>query len=301
MNTMDTGSRRLTDGVHAVLFALFSEDGSINEHAMGRQIDRMIDAGVAGIAVLGLATEVGKLSLDQQLMLIKLCGRQIDKRVTYSVTITGETLDEYYVKIQASVIAGANWLILQPPSKNANDAVSLKEFFTAAGKLTQLPFALQNAPVFLSKSLSARDIGDLSRTIPNLIAVKAEENVIGLETLVRTASSLEIVGGRGGLEMTDALRAGCRGFVLAPDIAPRAVRIYQLWAEEKTEEAEALYVASLPAIVFVMQTLDHLVTYGKRIYGMHANEIIFDHQIEMQPTRFGLQLAQRHGASLAPA
>ena len=40
---------------------------------------------------------------------------------------------------------------------------------------------------------------------------------------------LTVLNGQAGLEMIDSLRAGCRGFVLAPDMVDHAVRIWRQW------------------------------------------------------------------------
>ena len=98
--------------------------------------------------------------------------------------------------------------------------------------------------------------------------------------------------------MTDSLRAGCKGFVLAPDAAPVAARIFALWQAGQTDKAEALYAQTLPAATFVMQSLEHLITYGKRIFGANAGIAIHDRAPCLPVTPFGLDRATRWSASL---
>ena len=45
-------------GVHAILYAFFRPDETLDRAAMRRQVELCLTADVAGIAALGLATEV---------------------------------------------------------------------------------------------------------------------------------------------------------------------------------------------------------------------------------------------------
>ena len=59
--------------------------------------------------------------------------------------------------------------------------------------------------------------------------------------------------------------------------------------------------SSLPAIVFVMQSLDTLHTYGKRIAAMRLGlgEVI-DRAPALRPSPYGLQCARRYASALGP-
>jgi 2-keto-3-deoxy-L-arabinonate dehydratase len=50
----------------------------------------------------------------------------------------------------------------------------------------------------------------------------------------------------------------------------------------------------LPTIVFVMQSLESLICYGKRIFGARAGIEIHDRGPAMRPTAFGRQLVEEH-------
>jgi len=66
-------------------------------------------------------------------------------------------------------------------------------------------------------------------------------------------------------------------------------------------EAEALYREVLPAVVFVMQSLDTLHAYGKRIAAMRLGlgEVI-DRAPALRPSVYGLQCARRYASALGP-
>lgn len=73
--------------------------------------------------------------------------------------------------------------------------------------------------------------------------------------------------GRGGLELPDNLRAGCKGLILAPDCIDHAVCVYVSYRGGLEAEAENFYRAMLPAAVFTMQGIENLLCCGKRPFG----------------------------------
>lgn len=173
-------------------------------------------------------------------------------------------------------------------------------FFERVALSVDLPIAVQNAPQYLGRALSAEDITRLRARCANFICIKSEDAAIGVQRIIAmTGGEMHILGGRGGLEMTDSLRSGCEGFVLAPDIAPVAARIYDLWAAGQTAEAEALYAQAVPAVTFVMQSLEHLITYGKRIFVAHAGLQVNDRAPCLAPSDFGLECTARWADVLA--
>lgn len=289
----------LHDGVHAVLFALFDAQEALDHGAMKAQVDYCVETGCHGITVLGLATEVLKLSFAERCALVETTARANGGRLPLSVTIAGNSVGEQVALAACAEAAGADWLILQPPMVGSYGADVYLDFFARVATSTALSVAVQNAPQYLGRSLSGEDLVRLKQRAPNLAAVKAEDAALGLARILEIAGeSLAVVGGRGGLEMTDALRIGCRGFVLAPDIAPVAARIFDLWQTGRHAEAEALYAAALPAATFVMQSLEHLITYGKRIFGLNAGIAIHDRAPCLPVQPIGLSIAGQWAETL---
>lgn len=286
--------QNLFSGVHAVLYAMFLPDETLDHKAMAHQVDYCVDEGCHGITVLGLATEVSKLTFDERKALIKTVGLANRGRLPFSVTVAGNSVAEQIDLAQYAAANGADWLILQPPMVGNYGANVYLDFFERVAQKVDLPVAIQNAPQYLGRGLSGEDIAYLQKRCTNLVCVKSEEAAIGVARIIEVAGSgMHVLGGRGGLEMTDALRAGCEGFVLAPDIAPVAARIFDAWQAGDMKEAEQLYAEAVPAITFVMQSLEHLITYGKRIFAKHSELIVHDRLPYLASTNFGLECTER--------
>ena len=119
------------------------------------------------------------------------------------------------------------------------------------------------------RGLTNADLLRLTSQCPNISIPKAKGTAIGIADLVaQSAGKLEFLNGRSGLELTDVLPAGADGFILAPDIVDHVLRIQILWSSGDRDTAERVYRDILPTILFVMQSIEHLVTYGKPLFGL---------------------------------
>lgn len=283
--------------VHCVMFALFDPTGRLDRAAMAAQSDYIRACGANGLVVLGLATEVGKLTFDERCDILHWARADVPD-LPLGVTITGNSVAEQHAMIRVAESCGADWLILQPPLTGSYSASEYVDFFAEVGRGATLPFAIQNAPQYLGRSLSGDDIAALKARCPGFTSIKSETGPMDLAALVaRQGDSLTVMNGRGGLEMTDCLRAGCQGFIVAPDVLPGVLRCWAAWQSGDRAAAEAAYAAFLPGAIFGMQSLETLACYGKRVFGLRAGITIHDRAPAMRPDAFGLELAKRWAGS----
>lgn len=279
-------------GVHCVLYAFFDSSGKLDKQAMQAQCEWALRAGVDGITVLGLATEVQKLSESEQRDIVAWTAETLAGRLPLSVTICGNSVASQRLMVQYAIDHGASWLILQPPSAGNHAPSTYIDFYANVATGFDIPFSIQNAPQYLGRSLQADDIAQLMARSPNFRLIKAETSAVDLASLVqRCGKDLTVLNGRGGLEMTDCLRAGASGFVLAPDTVDHAKSIFDLWQTGDIEAAELAYSEVLPAITFMMQSIEHLICYGKRLFALRAGLTVHDRQPALQASAFGLERA----------
>jgi 4-hydroxy-tetrahydrodipicolinate synthase len=79
------------------------------------------------------------------------------------------------------------------------------------------------------------------------------------------------------------------------------VQIYEAMRRGDEDKAEALYREVLPLIVFVMQSIEASLTYGKRITARRLGiEAVHDRDPALAPTDFGLAVARARSAHLMP-
>jgi 2-keto-3-deoxy-L-arabinonate dehydratase len=286
-------------GIHAILYALFDGQERLDREAMRRQVEICIQHGAHGIAALGLATEVSKLTVPERRTVMEWTSEDVGGRKPIGFTIYGTSVAEQVELVKAAEAAKADWVILQPPMVGSFAASEYIRFFGRVADATNLPVAIQNAPAYMGRGLSAEDIRSLVAQHPNIQLVKGEGPATEIRQLIETTEGrLPVMNGRGGLELIENLRAGCVGMILAPELIDLTVKVYESFISGDETEAERIYRDVLPVIVFIMQSLESLICYGKRIYGARAGVTIHDRAPAMRPTAFGETLVADHAATL---
>lgn len=288
-------------GIHAILYALYDADEKLDRAAMRRQVQACLACGVHGMAALGLATEVAKLTESERRTVMDWVAEDTAGAVPLALTIFGSSVAEQLSQVRHAESVGADWVILQPPAAGAFAASEYIRFFGRIADATSLPVAIQNAPAFFGRGLSADEIRDLVTQHPNIRLLKGEGSVVEIAGLIeRTAGRVPVFNGRGGLELIDNLRAGCRGMILAPDCIDHAVAAYEAFRRGDEPAAERAYQAMLPAVVFVMQGIENFLCYGKRLFGARAGIATHDRAPAQQPVAAGEAMVARFAAALGP-
>lgn len=301
------------DGIWPILFAFFDARGELDQAAFERQIDAALAWGAPGIAALGLATEVGKLTDEERRRIIGWTAQRLrgaGRAVPFAITIHGASVAEQRELARFAVDQGAGWLILQPPPLAATGPQPEHfyiDFFAAVMHDLGVPAGIQNAPEYLGIGLSPAGIVELAMTAPSFRVLKGEASSIRIHATIEALAACPparrpaVLNGRGGLELFENLAAGCAGLIVAPDSADHQHAVYQAWRRADAESAMRRYADVLPAIVFAMQSLDTLLCYGKRIaalrLGMDLAQV-HDRQPALRPDAFGLAMTQRHAARL---
>lgn len=288
-------------GIHAILYALFDADERLDRAAMRRQVQVCLASGVHGMAALGLATEVSKLTEAERRTVMEWVAEDTAGRVPLGITIFGSSVAEQVAQVRHAEGVGADWVILQPPAAGAFGAAEYIRFFGRVADATELPVAIQNAPAFFGRGLTNAEIGELVAQHPNIRLIKGEGPVVEIAGLIeRTEGRVPVFNGRGGLELVDNLRAGCRGMILAPDCIDHAVRAYDAFRAGDEPTAERVYQAMLPAAVFAMQGIENLLCYGKRLFAARTGIVIHDRAPALRPVSSGDAMVARFAQALGP-
>lgn len=293
------------DGIHPMLYAFFDADGRLDRAAMRRQVDAVVASGAHGVAVLGLGTEVAKLSRQERAELVGWVAEDLAGRAPLTVTIAEETVEDANAAVAAAARAGAACVILQPPQRRDLSEDGYVDFFGSIADAAPIAVGVQNAPDYIGIGLSLDAIARMADRHPNIRLLKAEGSALYARQVVEaTHGRLKIFNGRGGLEFTDNLRAGCAGMIPSIESMDVQVRIFELMARNEPgaeQEAERLYAQILPMIVFVFQSLDSFLCYGKRIAARRLGlGPVHDRSPALAPTATGLAWAERYASALPP-
>lgn len=295
-------------GVYPILYAFFDAAGGLDRAAMRAQVEYCVAGGAHGVAVLGLGTEVSKLTPDERLAVLRWAAEDLAGRLPLAVTVFGATPAEQIAFVEAAAGRGADWVILQPPQdpKMSGEKIGeaqLVDFFGAVADASPLPVSIQNAPQYIGVGLSSDGLDRLSRRHPNVRLLKAEGSAVETRALIElTEGRMAVFQGRGGMELTDVLRAGCVGLIPSVESCHVQARIFDLMSTGRPEDAasaERLYADLAPLIMFLMQSVPQFLCYGKRLTAQRLGIAeVHDRQPAQAPTAFGLDCLARHAAVL---
>ena len=302
MSALKTRAETSFHGIYPMMYALFDANGRIDEQAMRLQVSACIAGDAHGIAVLGLATEVSKLTPEERRLLVQIVINEVGQRVPVAVTVSESSVAAQAQFVNWAAEQGASWVILQPPPQRGMDERWYAEFFADVMRVTALPCAIQNAPEYIGVGLQPATIRELAQACPNFVLLKGEGPVLTIRAVIEAVDGgLAVFNGRGGLELPDNLRAGCAGMIPACDTFDYQVQIYEAMRQGDVARAESIYSRVLPAIVFTLQSLDTLICYGKRIGAMRLGLTqVHDRAPALAPTQFGLDCARRYAELLGP-
>ena len=279
-------------GIFPMIYCFFNKNNSIDIKAINDQIQLIKNIGSQGIATLGLATEVNKLSFQEKKTIIELMAENCHNYISTAVTIHGNSLREFIKLIDVAKKNQADWIILQPLiKKNTTD----KNCYNFYKKL--IPFVgdtivgIQNAKEYLGVGLSIEDVVKLYNAFPNFRVIKSEASSISIQREIEQyPKDLRVFNVRGGQEIVDNLIVGCKGIVPSLDSADKFLKIYKHFNNKDIYKAKREYMKILPSIVFVMQSVKTLVCYGKRIcaYRMGMKKV-YDRSPGIIPTAYGIR------------
>ena len=289
-------------GVHPILYAFYGPDGRLDRAALERQVDACLGAGCHGIALLGLVTEVFRLSTEERLDLVGWAAARIAGRVPLMATVAEVSVHGQLDFITEAKRRGADWVVLQPPPVKGVPEREILRFLGEVADRSPLPVGVQNNPLNMEVSVSSDALLALHRNHPNIRFMKAEGPAVSVAGFAREASrTCDIFAGHGGIEWPTNLRSGCQGLIPAPELVDAQVEIWRLWSSGETERAEALHRAVLPIIAFMSRALPLLVAYGKRLMAMRMGlETVHARLPEPGVTSFGIEEIGRFAALLGP-
>ncbi|MGH6902424.1 MAG: dihydrodipicolinate synthase family protein [Geminicoccaceae bacterium] len=291
-------------GVYPMLYAFFDGAGRLDRGAMRAQVEYCVASGAHGVAALGLGTEVSKLEAEERRQVVEWVAADLHGRLPLAITVFGASPAEQIAFVRAAAARGADWVILQPPQTGEPITEDrLVDFFGEVADAAPVPVAIQNAPRYIGVGLSGAGLDRLSRDHPNVQLLKAEGSAVETQALIElTEGRMAVFQGRGGMEFIDVMRAGCVGMIPSVESCHVQARIFELMQSGRPEheaEAERLYAALAPLIMFLMQSVDQFLCYGKRLTAKRLGiAAVHDRQPAQAPTAFGLDCLARHAAVL---
>ncbi len=243
-------------GVYVIAATPFTESGEVDFDSVDSLTDFYIDQGVHGMTVLGVMGEAPKLTDSEQTELMQRYIKRVGGRVPVIVGVSNPGIDNLAALSKASMDAGAAGVMVAGIGGLKTDEQVLGYFDKVMSKLDDAtPVCLQDYPptttVYFSNAVINRLITDHPR-----IKMFKHEDCPGHRklTALRNAPDTEgvrrvsILTGNGGLYVPQELRRGADGIMTGFAFIGSLVKVYELFAEGKADEAEDLFDLYLPLI-----------------------------------------------------
>ena len=239
-------------GVYNILTTPFMADGALDEKSLRRLTEAVINMGVTGITILGVAGEAHKLTEPESTHVVNVVMEINAGRVPIIIGTSRDGTDTTIAAAKAAQAAGASAVMIAPPTFS-QPGPGLIEHFQRIGASIDIPVVLQDYPPVNGVTLSPRAMADLVEAVPTITTIKLEDAPTPqriAQTLALIGDQATIVGGLGGMYLLDELRRGGSGTMTGFAFPEVLISIWRAWQNGDRSTAAEIYYKYLPVLVF---------------------------------------------------
>ena len=163
-------SEPLFKGVLPALVTPF-RDGSVDEDAFVRLVERQIAGGVHGLVPVGTTGESATLSHDEHRRVVELCIKTAAGRVPVVAGAGSNSTAEAIELVRHAKTMGADAALVVTPYYNRPSQEGLYAHYAAINEAVQLPILVYNVPSRTGIDISNETLARLAK-LPNIVGVK---------------------------------------------------------------------------------------------------------------------------------
>ncbi len=260
-------------GVLPVLATPFDDKGNIDNDALAREIDFVIEHQVDGV-VLGMVSEVLRLSSEERDALVTATCRAVEERVSVTTSVGAESLHTAVRHAEHAQAVGAAAVMAIPPMATVCDDFELFTYYSRIIESIEIPVVVQDASGYLGRPLTIELQANLLAKYGDRALFKPEAQPIGprlSQLLDATGGQAKVYEGTGGLALIDSYRRGIVGTMPGPDIPWALVALWN--ALSAGDEARVDEIRGpLTAMISIQNSLDSFVAVQK--YLLHRQGVI---------------------------
>ena len=197
-------------GVVPILITPFDEEGRIDEASLRRLVEFNIAGGVHGLGVAN-GSEMFKLSEAERAQVVRCVVGAVRGRVPVVISTGAPGTDVTIAFSRAAEAAGADMVMITPPSFMPVAADGVVEHFRRVSQSIGIPICLQDVPAGpVPPGLALR----IARECEKVTTIKVETFPVTVKVadMVAAASkALTILGGANGTYFIEEMRRGAQG------------------------------------------------------------------------------------------
>ncbi|MDR2908948.1 MAG: dihydrodipicolinate synthase family protein [Oscillospiraceae bacterium] len=234
----------LFQGAASEVITPFTEGGDIDFELLAAEVDYLVERGITGLFVNGLASEALMFSQGDRAAVLKKCVEIAAGRIPVSANIICNSVDMATEYLREYESCGCDAVVVTPPLVYKYTEEGLFRYFDGIAGATRLPVYLYNAPETGNK-LSPELIARLVAARSNLRGYKdSTQDIIHQQTvlgLIEKDRHFELLAGSDAQILTTCMLGGVGVFSLLTCVFPNLiVGICRAIAERDWESAKDL-------------------------------------------------------------
>ena len=260
-------------GIIPAMVTPITKEGKINESALRKLANYLIEGGVHGLFPVGSQGEFYALTFEEKKRIIEVVVDETRGRVPVYAGTGAITTREAIALTQMAEAAGVNAVsVLTPYFIKPNEA-ELMEFYTSIAKATRLPVLLYNNPGRTGVNISADFVVRASQ-VENIVGIKDSSGDLSLtaEYIRRTDETFSVLAGRDTLIYGTLCYGGKGAIAATANVAPKViVEIYEAFkAGDMKRSLEAQFRLAPLRLAFDLGTFPVVIKEALNLIGIDA-------------------------------
>lgn len=228
-------------GIITAMVTPFDDNHEINPKATKHLINKLINAGVDGIFILGTNGEFHLLTAEEKVAFAKLVIDEVNKRVPVYVGTGGNSTREVIALSKKMEAIGADALSVITPFFLVPTQEEVIKHYKAIASAVNIPIILYNIPKNTGMNLEPDTIAELAK-VKNIAGIKDSSGKIeNIQSYIEAAKGedFSVLSGSDSL-ILKALQLGATGAIAATSnlLTDLDVSIYQNFLKGDMEAAE---------------------------------------------------------------
>ncbi len=245
-------------GIYCAIVTPLTADDKFDERAFRRIIDFQIDAGIAGLLVIGGSGEFVSLTPPERRQVVEAAVDHVKGRVPVVVgALAPGTREVQDVAHHASQV-GADAVLVLPPYYIKPSPPGIVEHFARVADVSSLPIVAYNNTGRTGINLDVRLLEKLA-AIPSIIALKeCERDLAVVSTKINALKGrISVLSGDDDLGFPTFLLGSPGGIFMTANLIPQVhVAIFNAVAKGDIDGARRAHYSMLP-LVEALYTADH--------------------------------------------